>query len=91
VSEATVKLAIDLEQLCDLYAGGNRTCCDTENPLALALDIIEQASDTLHIVHDALLNNASRSQEIANYAWRESRQLTTGIAIVEALQKIKGR
>jgi len=42
-------------------------------------------------VHDALLNNASRSQEIANYAWRESRQLTTGIAIVEALQKIKGR
>jgi len=89
VNAPNVTLTLDAMELCQLFAGGNRTFPNPD-PLALALDIIEQAADTLQMVHDALIGTPDNSQEIASYAWRMSRQLAIGMTLVEALKKSGG-
>jgi hypothetical protein len=86
----SVTLTVDLVELRQLFAGGNRCrggVPDDANPLDFALDIIEHAAMELYTLHDALRGTEDRTEELASHMWRLSVQLTAGIELVYALQK----
>jgi hypothetical protein len=86
-----VTLTIDLLDLRELFMAGNRSLgCKTKqdaDPLAFALDIIDHAAMELYTLQLAIRGDSDHDneEELSLHAWRISRQLTAGTALVDAL------
>jgi hypothetical protein len=89
IPRPTVTLTLEIGELRELFMAGNHSCFGTAadaDPLGMALDIIEHAAMELYTMHDALRADECNEEKIADHAWRLSRQLTSGVALVQALR-----
>ena len=89
----TVTLTLEIGELRELFMAGNSSCGGTAedaDPLYMALDIIEHASMELYTLYDALHAAECNTVNIADQAWRLSRQLRSGMALVQALKRAVG-
>jgi hypothetical protein len=86
-----VTLTIELHALRDLFMAGNHTggCNDFSDadPESFALDVIEHAAMELYTLSLAIRGDTDdmNSEELSLHAWRISRQLEAGAALVDAL------
>ena len=86
----TVTLTVDAATICNLFMASNNNLHvvgeEVADPLCIALNVIEHAAMELYTLHDALIGEAVRAEDMGLHAWRLSEQLTAAADLVRALQ-----
>ncbi|HKO46640.1 MAG TPA: hypothetical protein VJV79_02900 [Polyangiaceae bacterium] len=93
IPRPTVTLTLEIGELRELFMAGNHSgggTAEDADPLAMALDIIEHAAMELYTLYDAMRADQSNEENIAEHTWRLSRQLSSGLALVQALRHAVG-